>query len=283
MSSINLASICDVYHKGKSISKMIRNDIILWEKTGKYTIFSINCSDTSKEQLKIAAISDNSITELIINNVTQTIPTTDSTTFRLKQGENIIKVKGNFNVADSSITNIKFLDTWSGLTSLNGMFLGCSVLTSLDLSGLNTSNITDMSIMFTDCYVLTSLDLSNFDTSNVTNIMGMFASCESLTSLDLSNFDTSNVTNMDSAFNYCSALTSLNLGSFDTSSVTDMNRMFLDCTSLTSLNLNSFDTNNVTDCKEMLDNVLSTATIKVGSNFTKTEADCSWTGTFTRV
>ena len=257
MSSINLASICDVYHKGKSISKMIRNDIILWEKTGKYTIFSINCSDTSKEQLKIAAISDNSITELIINNVTQTIPTTDSTTFRLKQGENIIKVKGNFNVADSSITNIKFLDTWSGLTSLNGMFLCCSVLTSLDLSGLNTSNITDMSIMFTDCYALTSLDLSNFDTSNVTN--------------------------MNSAFNHCSALTSLNLGSFDTSSVTDMNRMFLDCTSLTSLNLNSFDTNNVTDCKEMLDNVLSTATIKVGSNFTKTEADCSWTGTFTRV
>ena len=70
----------------------------------------------------------------------------------------------------------------------------------------------DMSSMFAYCSGLTSLDLSGFDTSAVTNMEMMFNNCSKLTSLNLSSFDTSAVTSMDYMFAYCSNLTSLILG-----------------------------------------------------------------------
>lgn len=118
------------------------------------------------------------------------------------------------------------------LTSMNGMFYGCMALTSLDLSGFDTSNVTNMEGLFDNCIALTSLDLSGFDTSNVTNMNGIFNGCRGLTSLDLSGFNTSNVTNMYSMFYGCTALTSLDLSSFDTSNVTGVSDMFHNCPAL---------------------------------------------------
>ena len=54
------------------------------------------------------------------------------------------------------------------------MFLGCSSLTSLDLSNFNTNNVTNMSYMFSNCSSLTSLNLSNFNTNNVKYMSSMF-------------------------------------------------------------------------------------------------------------
>ena len=81
------------------------------------------------------------------------------------------------------------------------MFNDCPKLASLDLSGLDTSDVTNMSNMFSYCWSLTSLDLSPLDTSNVTNMRGMFSECSSLASLDLSPLDTSKVTNMSYILN----------------------------------------------------------------------------------
>lgn len=227
--------------------------------SGGYTAFSINCTDTSAEQLKISPVTDGSITELIINDVAQTVPTT-TTTYPLIVGENIIKIKGNFRIQGSTITNLTFLDTWLGLTSLNCMFKDCTNLTSLNLNGLNTSNVTDMISMFYNCSKLTSLYLDNFDTSSVTDMGSMFGFCNGLTRLDLSNFDTSDVTSMNGMFEQCMKLTTLDLSSFDTSKVSS------------GVNIAA-----------MLYNIPSNATIKVGSKFTKTEAQCEFTGKFTRV
>ena len=47
------------------------------------------------------------------------------------------------------------------------MFASCSSLTSVNLSGINTSNVRDISAMFMGCDSLTTLDLSSFDTSRV--------------------------------------------------------------------------------------------------------------------
>ena len=142
--------------------------------------------------------------------------------------------------------DVSGLDT-SNVTSMGSMFSGCSSLTSLDVSGLDTSNVTDMQRMFSDCSGLTSLDVSGLDTSNVTDMWLMFSGCSSLTSLDVSGLDTSNVTNMDSMFSGCSSLTSLDVSGLDTSNVTDMGGMFSWCSNLTSLDVSSFDTSNVVD------------------------------------
>ena len=139
----------------------------------------------------------------------------------------------------------------SQITSTSYMFNGCTSLTSLNLSNLNTSQVTNMSFMFNSCPKLTSLDMSNFDTSQVTNMANMFNSCNKLTSLDLSNFDTSKVASMNSMFAGCSSLTSLDVSNFNTSQVTNMSATFGNCSSLTSLDLSNFDTSKVTDMSFM--------------------------------
>ena len=125
----------------------------------------------------------------------------------------------------------------SNVTHMNGMFYGCSGLTSLDLSGWDTSNVTDMNGMFYDCGSLTSLDLSSFDTSSVTDMIYMFLGCSGLTSLNLSNFNTSNVTAMYGMFQGCNGLTSLDLSKWDTSKVSNMYSMFRGCGKLKTITM----------------------------------------------
>ena len=141
----------------------------------------------------------------------------------------------------------------SGMTDASCLFFGCENMTSIDLSGFDTSSVTDMNSMFWKCSSLTSLDLSGFDTGSVTNMYRMFYGCSSLTSLNLSSFDTSSVTDMSLMFGGCSSLTSLDVSGFDTGSVTDMSSMFLGCSSLTSLDVSGFDTSNVTNMLGMFE------------------------------
>ena len=108
--------------------------------------------------------------------------------------------------------HIPHIDIRSQGRDMSSMFAYCSGLTSLDLSGFDTSAVTSMSHMFESCSGLTSLNLSGFNTSAVTSMDSMFESCSGLTSLDLSGFNTSAVTSMDYMFAYCSNLTSLILG-----------------------------------------------------------------------
>ena len=145
------------------------------------------------------------------------------------------------------------------------MFNDCPKLASLDLSGLDTSDVTNMSNMFSYCWSLTSLDLSPLDTSNVTNMRGMFSECSSLASLDLSPLDTSNVTDMSYMLSGCSKLTSLDLSSFDTSQVESMGGMFDGCSRLASLDLSPLDTSNVTGMSRMFYGCSSLASLDVSS------------------
>ena len=56
-------------------------------------------------------------------------------------------------------------------------------------------------MMFFDCPLLTSLDLSNFDTSEVIEMENMFNGCTNLRYINLNNFDESQLTGFDNMFN----------------------------------------------------------------------------------
>lgn len=116
-----------------------------------------------------------------------------------------------------------------------GMFLDCTSLKEIDLSGFDTSNVTSMHTMFKNCTALTTLHISTFDTGKVTDMASMFNSCAALASLDVSSFNTSNVTDMNNMFYKCTSLTELDVSSFDTSKVTDMHNMFNGCDELTTI------------------------------------------------
>ena len=134
------------------------------------------------------------------------------------------------------------------VTDMSSMFLGCSRLSSLDLTNFDTGNVTDMSRMFSDCRDLTSLDVTNFNTEKVTDMCCMFVGCHKLTSLNVSKFNTTEVTDMSDMFEDCYALTSLDLTNFDTGKVKDMLFMFYGCSALTTIYAsNKFVTDKVTD------------------------------------
>ncbi len=119
-----------------------------------------------------------------------------------------------------------------GTTNAAYMFAECRNLSTLDLSGFDTSQVTDMSRMFGNCSSLSSLDVSSFDTSQVTSMSSMFSWCSSLSSLDLSNFDTSQVTHIWGMFSNCSSLSALDLSSFDANQITWAGSMFQKCDNL---------------------------------------------------
>ena len=157
-----------------------------------------------------------------------------------------------------TITGLEYLNT-ANVTDMSYMFLGCSKLTSLDVTKFNTAKVTDMSKMFTSCSKLTSLDVTNFNTVNVKNMNRMFSGCSELTSLDVTKFNTANVTNMGYMFYKCSKLTSLDVTQFNTAKVTDMSYMFYGCSALTSLDVTKFNTAKVTDMSSMFSSLALTS------------------------
>ena len=86
-------------------------------------------------------------------------------------------------IIPSSTVEASFKGSKLNITDIKGIFQYCSGLTSLDLSGWDTSNVIYISDMFNDCTSLTSLDLSGWNMSNVTSMYNMFRGCTSLTSI----------------------------------------------------------------------------------------------------
>lgn len=141
----------------------------------------------------------------------------------------------------------------SQVTSMNGMFIDCASLTTLDVSHFDVSHVTDMAGMFYLCVSLEKLDLYHTDMDDVTNMGYMFAGCTNLGQLDVSGLSTGSVTDMSYMFAYCSSLTALDVSGFDTGSVTDMSGMFGHCSSLNSLDLSGFDLSSLKTYEGMFD------------------------------
>ena len=145
-----------------------------------------------------------------------------------------------------STLDLSGLDT-SNMTSMRRMFLNSKSLTNIDVSGFDTSKVISMYEMFRGCSSLANIDVSSFNTGAVTDMQRMFCNCFLLINLNLSNFDTSKVVNMYEMFFGCNSLTNLDITNFNTSNLVNMSEMFFDCSSLISLDLSSFNTSNVTN------------------------------------
>ena len=150
-------------------------------------------------------------------------------------------------VMDASMADYapSFMTTW---------FYGCSALTSIEgMEYLNTSEVLQMNGLFQGCSSLTSLDLTGFDTSNVTTMNGMFAGCSSLTELDLSSFNTSKVKDMGGIFAECSNLKTIYVdeNKWSTAAVTSENggnmALFYGCGPLVGGNGTKFSDTNKED------------------------------------
>ncbi len=88
-----------------------------------------------------------------------------------------------------SIEGLDLLNT-SEVTNMAGMFHGCSLLESLDLSSFNTAKVTDMSDMLSSCTALKEVFAGeNFVVANNMTSTAMFEGCTNLPGFDAGNVD----------------------------------------------------------------------------------------------
>ena len=150
----------------------------------------------------------------------------------------------------SDITTVVFDDSFAACTTLTSTaywFYQCSNLQTITgIENLKTANVTNMTEMFVVCSSLPSIDLSGFNTANVTNMSWMFDGCSALTNLDLNNFNTAKVTDMSYMFADCSNLTTIYVDNgWSTGVVTSGDNMFGGCTSLVGDQGTVYDANHV--------------------------------------
>lgn len=130
----------------------------------------------------------------------------------------------------------KTLTTFKGTMSkniktLDKMFDGCSALTLVNLSKLDTSNVSNMEFMFRDCKSLTTINVKYLKLTSITYIYSMFSGCSALVQISgLANWDVSKVGNFAGMFSDCLKLSDVgDLSKWDTSQVVNMRAMFKEC------------------------------------------------------
>ena len=209
-------------------------------KKGSEELIAAEDFDTEIENLPSGA----DLSEYFNNTVTEN--TTSSTQFEL------IKKLPDV-VVDNSVTSLEYLfyhfkigDNSFKLSSLPKVICGNNVTnmysmyvtagpdtntTSIDLSGLDTSNVKKMTSMFENKQVLTSLNLSNFDFSSVTDISSMFSNCQKISKIDLSNLAPQRRIAAANLFNNCKKVEEIYIDKWDLANYSPNNPagMFYGC------------------------------------------------------
>ena len=181
--------------------------------------------------------------------------------------QNITSLYEMFRFGCRYLKELEFLsfDT-SNVSNMGKTFAYLGTLTTLDLSGFNTSKVTAMNELFYECRSLTNIiGLDNLDTTKVTSFYQMFYNCKEFETLDVSSFNTSSLTNMSNMFYGCTKLTSINLFSSTSGNLTRMQGVFWYCEKLNSITLN-INTSNVTNMSYLFNNCMNLISLDV-SNF----------------
>ena len=172
-----------------------------------------------------------------------------------------------------ALKKVDFSWTQVAPDDMTRMFYNCRSLTTLDVSGWDTSNVTDMYRAFMNCSSLTNLNVSEWNTGKVENLNAAFSGCGSLTTLDVAKWNTGSVTNMSSMFYNCPNLATLSVSGWDTSNVTDMYQMFSNCYKLNNLDVSNWNTSSVTGMNLMFNGCYSLATLDVSKWDTSSVTD----------
>ena len=131
---------------------------------------------------------------------------------------------------DSPITKITKLSSVQS-PSVEEMFKGCTKITSIDVSHLDTSSVAIFDNMFLNCANLSEISgLNNLDTSNATSLNSVFRSSGLTGHVDISQWNLSLCDNSRDLFANASNIASVAMP--DTVGVDGMDQMFYDCTNL---------------------------------------------------
>lgn len=198
-----------------------------------YYIRGTSSNVNGQETFTMAFINDNSLTPSARETVTCNVDGNGNWEFSY-QHKKLYDTRYFANNKTTLLT-IDFTDAddFSRLIYLSqesqGMFKGCSNLTSVNFGNRTFENVVDASVLFRECTSLTTCDLSHAIFTSLTDAHFMFDTC-SLQNIDLSSATFANVTTARGMFQYSSALNgTIDLSSATFASVTTTYEMFLYC------------------------------------------------------
>ena len=155
------------------------------------------------------------------------------------------------------------------------LFQGCTA-TSMDLKGLDVSNVENASYMFQNCTKLENVDVSNWDTSHMQNLEGLFYYCTSLKRVDLNNWNISNVTTLQQTFFRCQHLVELKIDKWDVSNVKNFTSIFGYCSNVKNLDLKKWDTRSAQTFYAMFDGCESLTVLNLTNFNTSNAYNFAW-------
>lgn len=184
------------------------------------------------------------------------------------------KIKANENMSEAfrdlditKISNLSYLDMLP-CTNISKMFQMCELLTTVDVSKFDTSNITDMSYAFDSMHKCTTIrGIDNWDVSNVTTISHLLNDDRALTSIPaIYNW---NITNKCTDISYAMSNiayksgimdsskwkvdTTYDFTKWDVSNVEDMSYLFAGAFNLKTIDLTGWNTGKVTNISHMFE------------------------------
>lgn len=137
--------------------------------------------------------------------------------------------------------------------SLAFTFASCSSITSIDLSGCDTSSVNGGPGMFSSCRAMHTCNVSTWNTSGFLDVSSMFINCTSLLSLNLTNWNVSNIINLSTTFRNCIVLTTIgDVSGWNTFNVNTMFRLFFGCRNLSLNGIQNWNVSNVLTMQELL-------------------------------
>lgn len=124
------------------------------------------------------------------------------------------------------VADIREFDTSDTIT-MNGMFRGCTSMTSIQLVNIDLSNVINMSYFAYGCSKLMYLEFHCIPSKALKYAQYMCYNCKYLMHADFTNLDTTNVLDFQYMFYYCNRLTDVKYGSlFVPNSGNSFGRMF---------------------------------------------------------
>ncbi|MCR4896894.1 MAG: DUF4214 domain-containing protein [Lachnospiraceae bacterium] len=180
------------------------------------------------------------------------------------------QIKNNSNSASMWGNRVSKISFESGVKAIScaHLFHGCTGLTSVDLSGLNTSGVQNFSDMFTNCIHLGYVDFTGLDTSSAQDFHSMFKGCAALQDVIWGGIDTSRVASTVDMFNGCGALTNMDLSGLNLNNVTKSSAMFYNCSQIKRFNLQNWDMSGNFNGANMFTNCLGMVSVDTPLNLT---------------
>ncbi len=180
------------------------------------------------------------------------------------------QIKNNSNSASMWGNRVSKISFEPGVKAISctHLFHGCTGLTSVDLSGLNTSGVQNFSDMFTNCIHLAEVDFTGLDTSSAQDFHSMFKGCAALQSINWGGIDTSRVVSTVDMFNGCGSLTSMDLTCLNLNNVTKSSAMFYNCSKIERFYLQTWDMSGNFNGSNMFTNCLGMVSVDTPINLT---------------